>query len=230
MNTDRISDFLRYLAKEVRPATQDLEKLADANRKHVQKLIYTNLVDRFDATVDGMLLDNCRAETLAAEATKSMTQQITEADLLTLLMRTDNLQTAIDEKLRAALRNSVLRQRHSKKLMTLFGALSLPDTYRNHPRVNINTGAVLEKITPQTKAVPYSICGYADWLYSRRNAIVHGAGTNKLLANDNEQLKKLYKCEPAATFKIKLNSVTIAASFYEAVAGLLTEAAGQADA
>lgn len=230
MNTDRISDFLRYLEKEVLPATQDLEKLEDANRKHVQKLIYTNLVDRFDSTVDGMLLDNCRAEMLAAEATKSMTQQITEAELLTLLMQSDDLQSAINEKLRAGLRNSVLRQRHSRKLATLCGAVRMSDTYRNHPRVNISTGAVIEKIKPQQKTIPYSICGYADWLYSRRNAIVHGAGTNKLLSNDVEQLKKLYKCEPTSTFRIKLNSVTIAAAFYEGVANLISEAAEQVDA
>jgi hypothetical protein len=228
MNTERIADFLRYLKKEVMPATKDLEKLKDANRKHVQKLIYTNLVDRFDATVDSTLLDNCRVESLAPEATKSMTQQITEADLLTLLMRSDNLQTAIDEKLRAALRNSVLRQRHSKKLSALCGALGMADTYRNQPRVNINTGVVLEKITPQIKTIPHSICGYADWLYCRRNAIVHGAGTNKLLPNDIEQLKKIYKCDPATTFRIKLNSISIAATFFEGVANLLLEAAEEA--
>lgn len=190
MNTEPISEFLRYLEKEVLPATVDLEKLEDANRKHVQKLIYTNLVDRFDSTIDGALLKNCRAEYLAAEATKSMTQQITEADLLSLLMRSDDLQSAIDEKLRAALRNSILRQRHSKKVASLFVAFGSGDTFRNHPRVNINTGAILEKMKPQIKTIPHSICGYADWLYSRRNAIVHGAGTNKLLLNDFEQLKK----------------------------------------
>jgi hypothetical protein len=229
MNIDPISEFLRYLEKEVRPATKDLEKLADVNRKHLQKLIYTNLVDRFDSTIGGTLLKNYRGEHLAAEATKSMTQQITEADLLSLLMRSDDLQTAIDEKLRAALRNSVLRQRHSKKLSTLFAAFGSPDTYRNQPRVNINTGEVLDKMTPQRKTIPHSICGYADWLYSRRNAIVHGAGSNKLRGNDVEQLKTIYKCEPAATFRIKLSSVSIAAKFYSDVANLLQEAAKHAE-
>jgi aminopeptidase N len=228
MNTEPISEFQRYLEKEVLPATTDLEKLEDANRKHVQKLIYTNLVDRFDSTIDSTLLKNCRTDYLSAEATKNMTQQITEADLLSLLMRSDDLQSAIDEKLKAALRNSVLRQRHSRKLAALFATFEAENNHWNQPRVNINTGVVIEKITPQNKAIPHSICGYADWLYSRRNAIVHGAGTNKLLFNDIEQLKKLFKCEPAETFRIKLSSIAIAAQFYGDVATLLKETAGKA--
>jgi len=36
---------------------------------------------------------------------------------------------------------------------------------------------------PQHRKIPYSICGYADWLYARRNSIVHGAGAKSLLEN-----------------------------------------------
>ena len=42
MKLDRIKDFNRYVAKEILPATEDLENLDDGNRKHVQKLVYTN--------------------------------------------------------------------------------------------------------------------------------------------------------------------------------------------
>jgi len=55
MNVERLTEFLRYMEKEILPATVDIENLADANRKHVQKLVYTNLVDRFDSMLDGAL-------------------------------------------------------------------------------------------------------------------------------------------------------------------------------
>ena len=89
-------------------------------------------------------------------------------------------------------------------------------------RVNVSTGYILEAIKPQLKTVPYSIAGYADWLYSRRNSVVHGAGTNKFLQNDIQQLKKLYKKEPAKTFKIKLSSVQNTVIFYKEVIRLLS--------
>ena len=224
MKTEKLASFLNYLEKEVLPATEDLAKLADANRKHIQKLIYTNLVDRFDAMVDGLLLDNCRSEFLSDEATKGMSQPITEADLVKLLMNSVDLQAAIDEKLKASLRNSVLRERHSRKVSSLFSTFKIDDSQKNIPRVNISTGVILEKIKPQQSKVPYGICGYADWLYSRRNAIVHGAGSNKFLKNDLVQLKRLYKSTPAATFRIKLATIKNTAVFYQCVTGIISSA------
>ncbi|PKM21632.1 MAG: hypothetical protein CVV10_08385 [Gammaproteobacteria bacterium HGW-Gammaproteobacteria-14] len=228
METGKVREFLRYVDKEILPATTDLENLDVKNRKHVQKLVYTNLVDRFDSLIDGLVLDNCRCEFLTAEATKGMTQQITEAELIKLLMRSGDIQDAIDEKLKAAIRNSVLRERHSKKLTSALSAFEVIGNLKSAPRVNVSTGAILEKITPQNKYIPYSIAGYADWLYSRRNAIVHGNGSNKYLKNDLVQLKKLYKCEPTETFRIKLGTVQIAAEFYRGVCGLFTDAANEA--
>ena len=230
MKTEKLDSFLSYLDTEVLPAMKDLEKLADANRKHIQKLIYTNLVDRFDSMVDGLLLDNCRSEFLSDEATKSMSQVITEAELVKLLMNSEDLQTAIDERLKASLRNSVLRERHSRKVSSLFSTFKIDESQKNAPKVNINTGAILDKIKPQQSKVPYGICGYTDWLYSRRNAIVHGAGSNKFLKNDLVQLKKLYKCTPAATFRIKLATIKTAATFYRGVANMISMAANAADA
>ena len=72
MNIDRFRNFSKFVDKEILPATQDLEKLDDANRKHVQKLVYTNLVDRFDSMIDGAILDNCREAALVEEAGKRL--------------------------------------------------------------------------------------------------------------------------------------------------------------
>lgn len=37
-NTTRFDEFKKFVKKKLRPATADIGKLADANRKHVQKL------------------------------------------------------------------------------------------------------------------------------------------------------------------------------------------------
>lgn len=123
METNKIDEFLRYINKEILPATKDLENLDVKNRKHVQKLVYTNLVDRFDSLIDGLMLNNCRCDYLTAEATREMKQQITEAELIKLLMRSADIQDAIDEKLKASI--SKLRSERSafQKARECFGGI-----------------------------------------------------------------------------------------------------------
>jgi len=215
MQIDALDDLKKFLKKEISPATSDIEKLEDASRKHIQKLVYTNMVDRFDTMVDKCLLANCREESLADEALKNSTSAVTEADLIRLLMQSDGLQDALQQRLQDGLRNTVLRQRHSRKLQSLIRTLAPASaTDVPVPRVNISTGSIVEKFKPQRKDVPHSIVGYADWLYSRRNSIVHGAGTNKYLENDRVQIKRLWKCDLGRTFKISVGSVRVALAFY----------------
>ena len=225
MNIDSLNEFKTFIEGEITPATKDLEKLADANRKHVQKLVFTNLVDRFDAAVDTCLLGNCREEVLVADATKRMSQPIIEADLVQLLLRSEDIQTSLEAKLQDSIRESILRQRHSRKLAKLFEVLQPDQECWNTPRVNVSVGTIHGKIKPQQRTVPYSICGYADWLYSRRNSIVHGAGSTRFLANDVEQLESLFKRKPAQRVRIQLSSITVAAKFY---VGLVDMLAGDA--
>jgi hypothetical protein len=221
VNTAAVKDFQRFVKKEVLLAIADLGKLSEAQRIHVQKLVYTNLVDRFDTLVDTTILYNCREDVLVDEASKDLTGSITEADLVRLLMHSATLQAALDTKLQGALRNSALRQRHSKKLETLFRVFAPDLKATGKPRVNPATGEILDEIRPANNRQPLSICGYADWLYSRRNAVVHGGGESKYLENDKAQLKKLFNCQVPATFKIKLSSVQNAATFYLGVADIL---------
>jgi len=221
VKTETVKDFQRFVRKEVLPAITDLGKLSEAQRIHVQKLVYTNLVDRFDTLVDLTILNNCREDVLVDEASKDLTGSITEADLVRLLMHSATLQDALDSKLKGALRNSALRQRHSKKLETLFRVFAPDFKAMGKPRVNPATGEILEEIRPTNNQQPLSVCGYADWLYSRRNAVVHGGGGSKYLENDKAQLKKLFNCQVPATFKIKLSSVQNAATFYLGVADIL---------
>ncbi|MBI5870864.1 MAG: hypothetical protein HZB44_07930 [Actinobacteria bacterium] len=221
MDTRQIKEFRAFLKKELIPAADDLEKLADTQRMHIQKLMFTNLVDRFDSMVDAMLLDNCREEFLVSEAFKGLTQPITESTLLELLMKGDDLQAALDTKLKDSLRFSVLRLRHSRKLAKLFSISEEVADFDKKPRVNPSNGDIVDKFKIQVKTIPHSICGYADWLYSKRNAIVHGAGTAKFLENDKKQIKKFYGVTTTKTFRVPLSAIRTGANFYEEVCDLL---------
>lgn len=221
MDLSALKDFRKFVDKEVIPGVKDLKNLDEKNRVHVQKLVFTNLVDRFDTLIDSTLLDNCRHETLLDLALKDLGGPVTESELMKLLMQGDKLQGALDAKIKNGLRNSIIRERHSKKLSTLFLVLQPHTNSWNVPRVNISTGAILDQIKPQGTQIPYTICGYADWLYSRRNSVVHGGGTNKYLANDTTQLKKLFKVDVPQTFKIKLSSVENTIIFYKDLIDIL---------
>lgn len=221
MNTDRTKNFTKFLTKELEPAIDDIEKLDVANRKHVQKLVYTNLVDRFDHLVDSLVLHNCREDQLVSRAFENNDAPVTEKELFGLLLQSNDLQSALETRLQNKLRLSVLRQRHSRKLATLLSLFDGLSNYENVPRVNPSTGEISEKFKVQIKTTPHSICGYADWLYSRRNAVVHGAGTAKFLENDVKQIKKLYKVDVTKTFKISLSSIRTATKFYRAVCEIL---------
>jgi hypothetical protein len=224
MNTLALQEFERYVERQIAPATADINNLADENRLHVQKLVYTNLVDRFDAMIDNAILGNCRAATLVERAMAAMAKEISEADLVRFLIDSGDIQTAVDERLRAGLRNSVMRDRHSMKLAALFDAFGFErKLVAGRPRVNVNTGRIIERMKPLHSTIPHSICGYADWLYARRNSVVHGAGTTKFLSNDRAQLKKLYNCEPAKILNIRLSSITTTAAFYKDVVSLFVQ-------
>jgi hypothetical protein len=220
MELSKCREFLKFIDDYIIPSRNDIENLGTANRVHIQKLLYTNTVDRFDAMIDGVLLDNCRHGPLLEKATSGMNKEMTEADLVVLLINNDSLQTAITDKLKDALRLSVLRERHSKKLRALLSALCPDDAslISKKPRVHLPTGELRETATvSRHQNVPQSVCGYADWLYSRRNTIVHGSGSSNLLTNDKLQLKKTYGCEVADTIRITIQAVDKTVQFYQGV-------------
>lgn len=68
MNKEKIFEFESFLEKEVASATKELEPLPEQSRKHLQKLVYTNLIDRFDSMIDHVFLDNALHEELLKEA------------------------------------------------------------------------------------------------------------------------------------------------------------------
>lgn len=139
---------------------------------------------------------------------------INESEIMTLIL-SDDMKANVMSKLKDTLGNTVLRERHSKKLGKLLKLLDFNGSDLDRPRVNPSTGHIFDKYKRQSKSIPASILGYCDWLYSRRNAIVHGGGNNQLSENDFHQLKKLYKVEPARRVRLSLPSVKNANNFYK---------------
>lgn len=86
----------------------------------------------------------------------------------------------------------------------------------------VQTTAIIDLVQYVDKEI-LSICGYADRLYSRRNALVHGAGGASFLENDRIQIKKSFEVAAGAQTMIKVGSITNAASFYKSVCEMLTE-------
>jgi len=85
MNTDRLADFIGFLDREIACAVVELNAISEKSRRHIQKLVYTNLVDRFDSTVDHSLLDNILEEPLLSDGVKSLDQPLAEGETLRFL-------------------------------------------------------------------------------------------------------------------------------------------------
>ena len=224
MDYQQIDDFLAFVDRDIASAVAELKNVAERSRKHLQKLVYTNVVNRFDSSVDHLLLDNSLEEPMLSEMLEKLDAPLSEGKVLRLISMSEKDATGyMRERAHDVLRNGILRERHSKKLRKLFEVFS-PSEDCNQPRVNPSTGSITAKFKPQIKTIPCSIPGYADWLYCRRNAVVHGGGSAKMLSNDITQVQKLYHCKLAANVKIKIGSITSAMRFYrEALAMLKAE-------
>lgn len=225
MNLSNVLEFEKFVNREVIQATTELEGLAEGSRNHLQKLVYTNLVDRFDVMIDKTILDNALHDRLLDDALKKLDSPVSESDVLKLLMNGENIHQIVEARVRGVLSNSILRNRHSNKLSKVFELIGEQSNVWNKPRVNVSTGKILQTFTPQNNKVPTSICGYADWLYSRRNSIVHGGGASKMLENDVAQLDKLFKAKVAASTRLKLSAIKVTSDFYLCIVKMLKEAA-----
>ena len=224
MDYQQIDDFLAFVDGDIASAVAELKNVAEPSRKHLQKLVYTNVVNQFDFTVDQLLLDKSLEEPMLSEMLKKLDDPLSEGKVLRLISMSEKDATGyIRERVQDVLRNAILRERHSKKLRKLFEVFS-PSENCDQPRVNPSTGSITAKFKRQIETIPSSIPGYADWLYCRRNAVVHGGRSAKMLSNDIIQVQKLYKCKLAANVRIKIGSIRNAVRFYrEALAMLKAE-------
>lgn len=214
MELSSIKEFETFVAKVVQPSILDIESLGDASRKHIQKLLYTNIVDRFDNTIDQLFLDNCLDPMLHDYALKGAEEPITQAQLYRLLVSTINIESAVKERFEAGIRQNILRENHSQKVRSFLRiCVAESNGHLDKPRVKFE-GEIVDVFKPQKGSkMPPSIVGYADWLYSRRNSIVHGSGTSSFLSSDKSRLKKIFKVD-VTTSKISLSSCKTAVKFY----------------
>lgn len=143
MNFEAAINFRRYVERQIEPSVNDIANLEDDSRKHVQKLVYTNLVDRFDVLVDHLILDNCRSEFVMEAISPSLSDTVSESYLLALLMDAGNVQDAIDERLRVAIRNIILRKRHSQKLQFVLKIFDRIEYSKKKPQVQPGNGNIV---------------------------------------------------------------------------------------
>ncbi len=223
MEISAISEFKNYIENQIVPSIAEIKGLEDKSRKHVQKLVYTNLVDRFDVMIDIAILNNCRSEFVINAISPSLTETVNEHYLLQLLINTDSVQDAIDEKLKSAIRNSILRKRHSQKLQFLLKLFDRLEYTSLKPQVQPGNGNIVKNANISKVNIPHSVCGYADWLYSRRNAIVHGSGSPRYLENDINKLKSIYKYDCPRTINLKFGAINQTVRFYNCLVELLEE-------
>jgi hypothetical protein len=219
-----LSDFKEFLKKDVKPSIKELENLtSEKSRVHLQKLVFTNLVDRFDTAIDRALIDRIESEELLREIIKDAKPSWSEGDAIKMLLQASNPKEIAINRLKELYRSSIGRERHSHKLERLLLNFGLERNELRNPRVNPSKGEILNTFTVQTNSIPPSIIGYADWIYSKRNALVHGGGKASLLENDVKQIKKVFgSFEPAKgnAFKLQLSSIITASNFYEALINL----------
>lgn len=216
MNLEPAITFEKFLNREIEPAIEEIAALTkDASRRHIQKLLYTNVVDRFDSMIDYCILKNCEAEYFRERALKVADNPITEAQLIEYLLHGENLTSVLRDRLQEGLRSRLLRERHSAKMNHLLMA-SKPDEkwFFNELRVDPNKGKIHDsRIANHKKKIPQSVIGYADWLYSRRNALVHG-GSNRFSDKDRAFIKEKWRTELSSSFTISLGSLRTALKFY----------------
>ncbi|MDO8600826.1 MAG: hypothetical protein Q7R73_04485 [bacterium] len=219
-----ISLYEIFCVNDIEPALKELKRIKDdKNRVHLQKLVYTNLVNRFDALVDNLILwFSINNEDLRNAVLKDVKEEpIYKKEVFELFIMKERAFEFVNEKIKTIASGSLLRERHSKKIQKIFStALKWPEANFQRPRVH-EDGTIFYKRS-KNKTQPNTIVGYADWLYSRRNSIVHGDGMhyNEL---DFSYITKTFQVSLSKNFRLQLSSVTSASKFYKDLLKLIRE-------
>lgn len=208
-----IEVFAMFCKNDIQSAIKELQKIkTESNRKHLQRLVYVNLVNRFDYLIDKLLLwFVVNNNSLRDEILKAIEQEtISKKEVFEMFFMKDRSYDIVIDKIKDLTRNNLLRERHSKKLHKI---LSKCLEWKNieKPRVG-NDGKIFEK-TKKNDRQPNNVLGYTDWLYSRRNSLVHGDGKN-YTTSDYDHIIKQYSVKLPKNFRLQLASITSAVNFY----------------
>ena len=218
---DLIKKFEKFSTTEIETAVIELKNIKiEANRKHLQRLVYTNLVNRFDVLLDNLLLILAGSSSEFKDSVLNKVKDITiNAKEFYEILSSENPKEDVKIKIEELVRINFLRERHSKKLRTLLETcLQVESQELNRPRVNANDGRIHHSYKPRGNKVPSSVIGYADYLYAKRNGLVHGDGSKiAILPADAAYLKKNFNANPTLFIGIKLASIQSAVNFYSYV-------------
>lgn len=208
-----IGSFLDFCQNDIQSAIKELGKIkTEQNRKHLQRLVYVNLINRFDYLIDKLLLwlviNNKHLRDEVLKDTEKET--ISKKEVFEIFFMKDRSYELVIEKIKDLTRGGLLRERHSRKLhKILVKCLAWKNIEK--PRVS-NDGKIFEK-TKKNDKQPNNILGYTDWLYSRRNSLVHGDGKN-YNSIDYEYMINQYNVKLPKNFRLQIASITSAVNFY----------------
>jgi hypothetical protein len=214
---DTVKKFEKFAKIEISAAIKELDGIdIEANRKHLQGLVYVNIVNRFDSLIDSLLLKFSVQDGPFKQKVLNETKEeaVFLKDVYDILL-SDNPKSAVEQRVEGVTRARFLSLRHSAKLRILLAScFHWSDSDLDKPRVFTNNGSVFSE-TKRLKPykVPDSVIGYSDWLYSRRNALVHG-DTKKLADKDTLIMVKKFGVKPATSISLKISSIKSAARFY----------------
>ncbi|MFZ2072595.1 MAG: hypothetical protein WA101_02365 [Minisyncoccia bacterium] len=209
-----IDVFLSFCREDIQSAVKELEKIkTEENRKHLQRLVYVNLINRFDYLVDKLILwFSINNFALRDEILKSIEEEaISKKEVFEIFFMKERSYEIVTDKIKDLARSNILRGRHSTKLLKILTKCLCWENIEK-PRVG-NDGKIFIK-TKKNATQPNSILGYADWLYSRRNSLVHGDGKN-YTKNDHEHIEKIYRVKLPKNFRLQIASIKSAIHFYE---------------
>jgi hypothetical protein len=215
--SDKIKNFQKFAEQDVSAAISELKKIKkDENRKHLQRLVYANLIDRFDVLIDELLLELATLPNNSFHTRvllKVSDIPVSQKDFYEVMVSND-AKKVIEEQIKNIVRSEFIRSRHSAKLRVLLeDGFEVEKNQLNKSRVNANDGRVQTTFKRRSVTVPSTVIGYSDYLYARRSGIVHGTGTS-ISKQDTDYLTKTFDAKTKA-IGIKLSSVLSAAQFYK---------------
>lgn len=213
-----IEVFLDFSRNDITSAVKELSKIKnESNRIHLQKLVYTNLVNRFDYLIDQVLVWlSSKNSTLRSVIFNTLEKEpLTKKETYELLFMSLQDKNFVMNKIEEMAQSYFLRVGHSVKLKKILSVV-MEEKDLIRPRVAKNGQIYTKKL--DGKRQTQSILDYADWLYCRRNSITHGDGRN-YESSDYERLKKR-SIISSEKFNIALASIRTANTFYDQ---LLTE-------
>lgn len=209
MIIDSMHKFGDYLQRDFNPACEEIKNIADKHRVHIQKLLYVNVINRFDSALDDFFMQNLESDGLKDLAKKSMDSAVDEYQLIEYIRGGE---TYIQDRIRSVIKAEIGKKKHADKVALMLREVGVSDSDAKKSRVHNGTGEIMASFKRQGD-YPSSIIGYADWLYARRNVLVHSA---KSSFDDAviERFKSTYNAAIPKNIRLSFGALTNASCFY----------------